>query len=61
VQDFVRVSVADAGEKPRVGERALERVVFLRELLPEGDEICLEHFHAARVERTQRRFALHEV
>ena len=53
VEDLVGVSVADAAEEPRVGERALQRVVLGEERGAEGGEVGCQHLDAARVERAQ--------
>ena len=49
MQDLVRVCVADPAEQPRIGERALQRVILAREGGAKGCEIGGEHLEPAGV------------
>ena len=49
MQDLVRVRVADAAQDPRVGQRALERVVLARQGGPERREVRVEYLEPARI------------
>src|SRR3989449_5936996 len=57
MQDLVGVRVADAAEDPRVGQRALERVVLPGERVAERRQVRVKYLEAARVVRAQTGFA----
>src|SRR5262249_38876352 len=61
VENLVRVGVADAAEKPRIGQRAFHRVVLARQGLSKLVTRDLKRLDAARIERSERRLALHEL
>ena len=62
VQDLVRVRVADAAEEPRVGERALERVVLARERARRtASSVASSDLEPAAVELRERVRAAHDV
>ena len=61
MQDLVRIGVADAAEQPRIGERALERVVLSRQPFGERVDTRVERLQATAVERRERLGAAHEV
>ena len=54
MQDLIRVGVADAREKMRIRERALERVVLALQTLGECGEVGGENLDAAWVEALER-------
>ena len=58
MQDFVRIGVADAGEQPRAGQRALERVVLGREARSELRRCAGQRLEATGVECRERCLAL---
>ncbi len=51
MQDFVAVRVANAREEPRVGQGALERVVFAAQYSGERRPAGLQGLQSAGVER----------
>ena len=61
VQDLVRVGVADAAEQMRIGQRALERMVFALQALAERRQIGGGDLESAQVECGKRTFAVHDV
>src|SRR5437763_2030602 len=61
MQYLVAVGVADAAEESRIGERALERMVFALQPLAKRFESGVLQLEPAHVEAGERRFALHEV
>ena len=61
MQDLVRVRVADPAEQPRIGERALQRVILAREGGAKGCEIGGEHLEPAGVMVIEPVLASHEV
>src|SRR2546428_3515562 len=61
MQDLVGVRVADAAEDPRVGQRALERVVLPGERVAERRQVRVKYLEAARVVRAQTGFATDEM
>ena len=61
VEDFVGVGVADAAEEARVGEGALEGVVFVGEGGARSVEVGGENVDAAGVERGEAGFVADEV
>jgi len=54
VQDLVRVRVADAGEEPRIGQGALQRMVLPLQPFAERADIGAEDLDAARIESLER-------
>ena len=61
MQDLVGVRVADAAEDPRVGQRALERVVLPGERVAECRQVRVKDLEAARVVLAQTGFATDEM
>src|SRR5207248_2360633 len=61
VQDLVGVSVADAAEQPRIGERALERVILAQQTLTERGQSGAGDVEPAHLEHPDRRLALHDM
>ena len=61
MQDFVRVGIADAAKKTRIGKRALQRVIFAQQPFTECLQVGIEGFETAHVERRQLGFAMHHV
>ena len=53
MQDLVRIGVPHAAEEPRVGERALERVVLRGEPCAERREVHIEDLQPAHAERRE--------
>ena len=49
MQDLVGVGVADAAEEPRIGKRALERVILALQRVAKVVEAGVENLEAARI------------
>ena len=61
VKNLVGVSVADAAEETRIGERSFKVWFSRRRVFGEVLKSTLEHFERAAVEIAQRRLALRRV
>src|ERR1017187_4595660 len=61
MQDLVRIGIADAAERPRIGERPLQRVILESKRLAEHRQIRYENIDAAGIERAQPLLAPHHV
>ena len=61
MEDLVGIGVADAAERVRIGERALERMALARERFGELRERDLQWLEAAAIVRAQRFLAAHDV
>ena len=61
MQDLVGVRVADAAQQLRIGQRALERVVALREPLRERRKVEWRDLESAAIVLGERRFAVDDV
>jgi len=61
MEDLVRVSVADAAEQPRIGEGALQCVVFLCQCASKVGERGIEHFERAAIKGRERRLTLDQI
>src|SRR3972149_2394868 len=61
MEDLVGVGVSDSAEEPRIGERALQRVVLSGEGAPELLEIGFEDFETSAVEKREVGLPAHQV
>jgi hypothetical protein len=61
MQNFIRISIADATNKPRIRERSLEGVLFCCKRGAKRIKIAGEDIDATGVKRTQVRFATDDV
>ena len=61
MQDFVGIRIADAAEQMRIGQRALDGVILVREPRGEGVAIEREDVDAAGIERCERGAAMQHV
>src|ERR1041385_9000608 len=61
MQDFIRVRVANAAEQARIGERALECVILVRERMRKFRQRAVQHIESTWIMSREIFLALHQV